>query len=123
MDAPQSAVTRLAAGPPGTLIAGFADGSLGLWSDRNGVELARWQLHGPVRDVALGGRTLTATSELGDTLTEDLGLYTLEYCELMRQVWTMAPIALLDGVVVVRPPPSSHRCAPSPTRTRELPPR
>jgi hypothetical protein len=110
-DVPSSPVVRLLPGPAGTVIAGFADGTLGLWSVRNGTRLRHDRLHGPVTHLLLRKNRLLAGSELGQFLVWDLSVFYSDYCSLMRLVWSQVPIVWEKGLPVRRKPPRNHRCA------------
>ncbi|MFH0903360.1 MAG: protein kinase [Pseudomonadota bacterium] len=108
---PASAVTRLAEGPMGTLIAGFASGDLGIWSLKNGTRLDRFKLHGPLVHLLLLDGQLFAATELGGYLALDLAVFAEESCALLRRVWEKVPISWEEGLPVLRPPPERHRCS------------
>jgi hypothetical protein len=107
---PSSPVVGIVPGPAGTLIAGFANGVLGLWRLENGLQLEHARLHGPVIHLVRQGPRLHAASELGQHLSWDLGVFDLGYCDLLDQIWRQAPIVWEGGLPVVRPPPEDHRC-------------
>jgi WD40 repeat protein/serine/threonine protein kinase len=113
-EVPPSAVTTLIAGPlPDTLLAGYANGVVGLWNLRTGVLLEQAHLHGAVRHLQLEqpeARVFAAT-ELGEHLVWDLGILRQPYCELLRGVWARVPVVWQDGTAVVRPAPKDHPCA------------
>ena len=109
-DVPASKVVRLLAGPKGTLVAGFANGQLGIWSLDNGARLRRSRLHGAVRHIALAGGKLLAATELGDHLSLDLSTFDLAYCDLMRRVWKEVPVMWENGMPIKREPVKGHRC-------------
>ncbi len=113
---PASPVTRLLAGPAGTVVAGFANGVLGIWVLDTGAVLDSAKLHGPVVYLVVANDRLYAGTELGDYLVLDLGDFYRSHCELLRQVWRTVPIVWEKGLPVRRPPPDSHRCqgVPSP---------
>ena len=106
-----SEVTRLMDGPEGTVIAGFADGGVGLWSLANGARLEHGRLHGPVLHLLPDGRTLHGASELGTRLKWDLEGYYMGYCELMNSVWQEIPYTWGEGVPRISPRPADHPCA------------
>ncbi|MBI5547534.1 MAG: protein kinase, partial [Deltaproteobacteria bacterium] len=110
-DTPSSQVERIIAGPMDTLVAGFANGTVGIWDRRSGARLHTLKLHGPAVHLLYEGARLYAATELGDQETIDLSLFEADYCALMRQVWESVPVLWEDGLPVVRPPPSGHRCA------------
>ncbi|MFH0900121.1 MAG: hypothetical protein V2A73_05790, partial [Pseudomonadota bacterium] len=109
---PASAVTRLAEGPMGTLIAGFASGDLGIWSLKNGARLDHFKLHGPLVHLLLQEDRLFAATELGSHLAMDLTVFMEEPCALLRRIWERVPISWEEGLPVLRPPPEHHRCSP-----------
>jgi WD40 repeat protein/serine/threonine protein kinase len=109
-DVPSSPVVRLLEGPMGTLIAGFANGLLGIWSLENGTRLEQARLSGPVAHLLLRGERLHAVTELGDHLTLDLGIFRRRYCDLAREIWRSVPVVWEGGLPVLRDPPARHRC-------------
>ncbi|MFH0900606.1 MAG: hypothetical protein V2A73_08255, partial [Pseudomonadota bacterium] len=109
-DAPASPVVRLHAGPSGTLIAGFANGVLGLWNLQNGTMLDSTKLHGSIVHLLLAGNDLHAATELGGHVVVRLGVFSRDYCELLDDVWGTVPTVWEGGLPVVRPPPVNHRC-------------
>ncbi len=110
-DVPASPVVRIVPGPGGTLVAGFANGQIGIWSLENGARLRGSRLHGAVRHIAVAGGKLVAATELGDHLTLHLSTFDLSYCDLMRQVWRDVPVMWLNGLPTRRLAPGRHRCA------------
>ena len=109
-DTPSSPVQRLAPGPMGTLIAGYANGLVGLWSLRNGKRLEHGQLHGPVVHLLLRKGKLYAASELGQHLTMDLAIFHADYCDLLRSIWREVPVVWEGGLPLERPAPDDHTC-------------
>ncbi len=109
-DTPSSPVQRLAPGPMGTLIAGYANGLVGLWSLRNGKHLESRQLHGPVAHLLLRKGKLYAASELGQHLTMNLSSFHADYCELLRNIWREVPVVWEDGLPRERSAPDDHSC-------------
>jgi len=107
---PSSPVVRIIPGPRSTLLAGYANGMLGLWSLQNGALLKHARLHGPVDHLLIKGTRLYAATGLGQHLTWDLGMFHLPYCELLRRIWAKVPIIWDSGLPVFRPPPREHRC-------------
>ncbi|MFH0901412.1 MAG: hypothetical protein V2A73_12360, partial [Pseudomonadota bacterium] len=61
---PASAVTRILEGPPGTLVAGYSSGFLGIWSLENGALLDSAKLHGPVTHLLLEAADCTRSPSL-----------------------------------------------------------
>jgi len=108
---PASPVVKLIAGPRGTLVSGYANGVVGLWSMRSGARLEHSRLHGPVIHVLFKGNRLYAASELGQHLVWDLSVFFQDYCQLLKQVWNQVKVVWKAGYPVARPPPERHRCA------------
>jgi hypothetical protein len=108
---PASEVRSFLPGPLDTLIAGYANGFLGIWSLRTGTLLYELRLHGPIEHLLFEGETLYAASTLGDHVTLDLGVLGRPYCDLMREVWAAVPVAWSDGHAIAQPPPNDHPCA------------
>jgi hypothetical protein len=110
-DTPQGSATRLVKGPNGTLAAGFADGSFGVWSLSSGARLERGAVHGAVRHLIMHDQLLIVASEMGATASMDLSGLTTDYCDLLREVWSRVPVLWRDEGAVVREPDRGHRCA------------
>jgi WD40 repeat protein len=108
---PSSRVVRLRPGPQGTVIAGYANGLVGLWSLADGLRLGHTYLHGPARHLLLRQRRLYAVSDLGDRRVLRLDAFYVEACELLRDIWRQVPAIWDDGRPQLRPPPTTHRCA------------
>ena len=109
-DAPSSPVLRLVQGPMGTLIAGYANGLVGLWSLRNGARLESAQLHGPAVHLLVREGKLYAASELGQHLVLDLTIFHTPYCDLLRSLWREVPVIWQGGLPVQRRAPRDHQC-------------
>jgi hypothetical protein len=109
-DTPASAVVHVAPGPAGTLLAGFSDGSFGLWSLDHGHRLYRGRLHGAARHGVFSGDHLVVASDLGQHARVRLRVFHEDYCALLRRVWRAVPAVWVDGRPRRRPPPSDHRC-------------
>jgi WD40 repeat protein len=107
---PSSPVVRMLPGPMGTLIAGYADGLLGIWKLDSGTLLHHVRLHGPVVHLALRGGKLHAASELGDHLDLDLSIFRLDYCQVLYRVWRRVPVVWDSGLPVKRKPDPRHPC-------------
>jgi len=107
---PGGATVRLVAGPMRTLLAGWDNGEIGLFSLDNGARLLRAELHGPIVALASDGEVITAASELGQKL-RPIDVYAREYCALMREIWAAVPVVWKEGLPAVRPPPEVHACA------------
>lgn len=108
---PASEVRSFLPGPLGTLVAGYANGFLGIWSLRSGTLLYQLRLHGSIDHLVVDDETLYAASGLGDHVTLDLGVLGRPYCDLMREVWAAVPVAWSDGHAIAQPPPDKHACA------------
>ncbi len=109
-DVPSGPVERILPGPMDTIVAGYADGQLGIWSLRSGSRLAHHRLHGPVTDLQLRDHVLTAGTELGDRETLDLDVLYRDHCDVLREVWDEVPVVWESGRVVRRAPPGDHAC-------------
>jgi hypothetical protein len=108
---PASSVLRMLAGPRETLVAGYANGLVGLWNLKNGAQLLQERLHGPVVHLHMEGGRLYAATALGDHVTHDLRALTKDYCALLKELWEEVDVVWERGLPVVRPPPSEHHCA------------
>jgi len=107
---PSSPVLRLRNGPMGTLVAGFANGVVGLWSPTSGERLAHARLHGPVVHMAFHDGKLYAASALGFPLVWNLADLTRDYCELLADIRRRVPVVWREGHPVVQPPTPHPRC-------------
>ncbi len=101
----------MVAGPPGTVVVGYANGHVGLWSVDNGSLLHSARLHGPVVHLRVVGGQLVAVSSLGDNLSWELTPMTIDRCELLRQIWEQVPAVWTGGLPVEQSPPPDHACA------------
>jgi len=108
-----SPVVSLAAGPERTLVVGYANGLLGLWSLESGARLHDVRLHGAVTHLVQGERRIVAASELGDHVVVDVEVFYHDYCDLLRDVWAAVPVVWSEGRPVPSPPPAlgEHECA------------
>lgn len=108
---PSSPVTRLLGGPSGTIIAGFANGLVGLWTLDNGTLLENARLHGAILHLLRRDDALYAASELGQFVRWDLGVFHQGYCELVGQIFRSIPMVWEHGLPKLSPPPEGHPCA------------
>ena len=113
-DTVSSEVLVLAAGPMGTVVAGYANGRVGLWSLDNGLLLEEASLHGPVMHLGVLGDSLVAATGLGDHLRWELDTLTMDRCELLRDVWDDVPVVWENGLPVPTLPPEAHECSGNP---------
>ncbi len=111
-----SPVVRLLPGPPGTIVAGFASGLVGIWYLDSGTKLDHSKLHGPVVHLLLERGKLYIATELGDHLTMDLSTFYKDYCKLVRQVWRDVPVVWKKGLPKRKDPDSGHACFKGMTR-------
>jgi WD40 repeat protein len=110
-EVPSSSVRRLLAGPMETLVVGYDNGFLGIWSLRSGTLLHHFRLHGPLEHMLLDGSTLYTATRLGDHQKLDLGVLGRDYCDLMREVWQAVPVVWSEGRAMAQPPPTDHECS------------
>ena len=107
---PSCPVTRIVPGPEGTLILGFANGQVGLWSMENGQKLQAEKLHGPVIHIQLQEKHLYVATELGDHLSWNLELFYLPACEILHRIWEEIRIVWENGIPVMQSPDPTHPC-------------
>ena len=107
---PSSSVRRFLSGPMDTLVAGYDNGFLGIWSLHSGTLLHHFRLHGPIEHLLFDDETLYAVTALGDRQTLDLGVLGRNYCDLMREVWDAVPVLWSEGRAVSQEPPTDHEC-------------
>jgi len=108
---PSSPVVALTPGPRKILVAGYANGAVGLWQVSNGERLDHARIHGPVVHLLVKGNRLYAASELGDQMQMDLKTLHSEYCEVLRDVWRQVPVEWKGGRPARREPLASHPCS------------
>jgi WD40 repeat protein/serine/threonine protein kinase len=109
-DTSPSAVTQLGAGPAGTLLAGFANGTFGIWDVSSGERLDHGAIHGAVSHLVLQGAVLVVASEVGSTAVMDLSVLSEDYCDLLSEVWSRVPALWRDQGAVAQAPDAEHRC-------------
>ena len=111
-DAPASPVVRLLGGPRGTLMAGFADGTVAIWDlARDGAMLHRHQLHGAVVHLFHAGQKLHAATDLGQHHTLDLSVFHADYCALLSGLRQRVPVVWEGGRPRRRGVRSSDACS------------
>ncbi|MCP4901562.1 MAG: WD40 repeat domain-containing protein, partial [bacterium] len=98
---PLAPVTRIGAGPSGTMAVGFANGEVALWDLETGGMLMKARLHGEINHLAVGDSGLVAASELGQTLNWDLSSLVESRAEFLRRIRTAAPAVWENGRPVV----------------------
>ncbi len=103
-EVPSSAVVTLQEGPAGTLLAGFANGMVGIWNRETGALLHSERLHGPARQLRLHGRKLHAASELGDHVSLDMATFYSPYAKLLEEVQARVPVIWRGGRVQAAQP-------------------
>jgi WD40 repeat protein/serine/threonine protein kinase len=112
-ETPASRVTAVAPGPAaGTVVAGFANGGVGVWDTGSGKRLETMQLHGLVDSVVVSDGRLHAATDLGDHAAFDLAVFRTAYCPLLTTIWSEVPTQWGEGTPQTRPPPAGHPCAP-----------
>ncbi len=109
---PSSHVVSLIPGPMGSFIAGYGNGVVGAWNRETGTNLFQTKLHGSVVHLQMHDTTLHALTEMGDYQRFDLGVFYLEYCELLREVWDDVPTVWMDGQPTVQARDPDHDCQP-----------
>lgn len=107
---PSSSVSRLIAGPSGTVAVGFEDGTVGLWELRNGLEIRKTRLHGSIQHLALFKETLVAGTDLGDSISWSLAPFYRDSCALLDQMWNDVPIVWKRGRAIRKEKPVIHPC-------------
>jgi hypothetical protein len=107
---PPATVSLLRSAAAGTVVAGFIDGSVGLWDPTSGRKHLHRYAFGQVIDALTTDLGVVAITDLGDHTSLDLSVLQLPYCALMRQVWAEAPLVWQDGVLHVRAGAPGHPC-------------
>jgi WD40 repeat protein len=109
-DVPPFGATALLPVSDDLLLAGFGDGTVGLWSAERGTMLVDAQLYGPVVHLASRGTTVLAATEMGDHLAWELGVLDQPYCALLEQVWDEVPVVWRQQGLRLEGPPPGHAC-------------
>lgn len=109
-DTPTTAVSALAKGPGTIVVAGFDDGTVGLWDRADGAKLLTRRLHGAVRQLAVLDGRLHALTELGAHAAIDLAVLERDRCTLLREVWERVPVCWEAGGPQACEPPRQHAC-------------
>ena len=112
-DSLSSSVVSMLEGPGGTLVAGYANGYLIIWSLKNRIRLHHSKLHGPVRYLSLKDSTLYAATELGDHTVLDLSVFKTQYCDLVQEVTRSIPVTWEDGKPISKTALERHDCRAS----------
>ena len=110
-EVPSSEVVRLLPGPMKTVIAGFANGVLGIWNLEDGALLFQQRLHGAMQHLLLDRDRLHAATDMGRQVTLDLSVFTRPRCQVLRQVWAGVPEIWEGGLPVRRAPDPAHPCS------------
>ena len=118
---PSTAVEVLLEGPADTVVAGFADGTVGVWDRKRGSLVHTAFLHGKVAFLERSGGKVQAMSELGDHVVLDLDVLQRPYCEVMHDVWSRVPVVWEDGRAIQRGRPPDHLCARGTARPQNHP--
>ena len=105
-----STPTSLLAGPPGTLVVGYGDGTVAMLALDDGAILERGSLHGAAVHLLVQKGRLLAASDLGDSLTWSLDAYSRDPCLLLDEIWRQVPMVWEQGRPLPRPPPEGHPC-------------
>jgi WD40 repeat protein len=108
---PASRVVRLEIGPMDVVIAGFEDGTFGLWDLASGIELTSLRVHGPATSIDTVDRRISFASELG-AYGGAINTFSPSYCMLLRAVWQEVPQVWREGGIIASPPDRGHPCAP-----------
>lgn len=104
-------MVKMREGPQGTLLAGFANGSFGLWRIDNGAMLLGGKLHEPAVHLLWHGDKIHVASSLGQVQTVDVAAFHRGYCDLLRDVWNAVPVSWEGGLARLRAPPTDHACS------------
>ena len=68
-----AAVTKIIGDEHGHIVVGYADGRIGLWDTITDHWLANQNLHGEIQALAMQGNHVYIASDLGQSMTWDLG--------------------------------------------------
>ncbi|HOX42969.1 MAG TPA: serine/threonine-protein kinase [Myxococcota bacterium] len=107
---PPCPVLRVATGAPGVVLAGYSDGTVGLWDRTSGFRLDAREMNGPVNHLWVEGARAYLATERGDTLAWDLGVLERPYCDLLREVWSRVPVIWEGGEAREQRPDPGHPC-------------
>ncbi len=92
------------------MLAGFADGHLGLWDTKSGVRLAFRRAMGEIASILQRDGMAHVITSQGDHVSWDLSVFSQDRCDLLRETWALIPVAWEFGRAVARPPSRDHRC-------------
>ncbi len=109
-DVPSYEATALLPVSDELLLAGFGDGTVGLWSAERGTVLMDTQLYGPVVHLAVRGSTVMAATEMGDHLAWELSVLEEPYCAVLEQLWSEVPVVWREQGLRLEGPPAGHGC-------------
>jgi len=107
---PSSPVISIIEGPPGTVVAGFQDGTVGLWALGDGILVRTQRLHGKIRYMTLRNQTIYAVTDLGDYLRWPVESFYREPCTVIRNMWNEVPVVWKSGRATRQTPPVNHPC-------------
>ncbi len=107
---PLSTLTHILAGPEQTVVLGYQNGTIGVWSMTSGRRLEKIRLHGAVQHLVIQQRYLVGATSLGNSMVWDLRSYQLTHCQLLQDVWKSVPMVWDKGQIVIKPPPEGHKC-------------
>ncbi len=109
-DLPLSAITKILPGPHNTIVLGFQNGTIGIWSRSSGRPLESIRLHGSVKHLRIRQHSLIAATDLGESIVWNISSYQLPRCKLLRDVWKHVAVVWDSGRVVSKPMPQRHPC-------------
>jgi WD40 repeat protein/serine/threonine protein kinase len=109
-ETPASPVTLVRPAPGGTLLVGFGNGLMGLWDRASGARLRTARLHGAIDRLRSEGARVEVATDLGRSLSWDLGTLERPYCDLLSEIWERVPVLWGEEGAVLAPRPD-HACA------------
>jgi WD40 repeat protein len=107
---PPARVQLMRLGPKDTLVAGFANGMVGIWDLETRRLLDQVRLHGSVSHLLIEEDKLYAATSIGNHAVVDLKVLVVDRCTLLREVWRKVPMVWEGGKPVPRKPPDNHPC-------------
>lgn len=108
---PSGGVASIRPGPLDTMVIGYTDGSVGVWSSSTGARLLYAKVHGPAATIVDDGAQQIIISDLGDTATLDFSGFRLSWCALTNAVRQTTLLAWDQGRPVLTKRSQDPTCA------------
>lgn len=94
----------------GLVAIGYANGEVGLWDMTTRRRLDTIRMRGSIRHLVAQSKHLYAATDLGQAFKWDVGIFQLDQCTFIREVWSDIPVVWSDGQAIEAAPPVDHPC-------------